>query len=88
VLGPSIAGYLRELATSSTERVLLFIGEVAPHIGGSRCCSTGGARWSPAMQALHTTAVVCRLRFRLLHRQSTTAPAPARRPRGLVLPRR
>lgn len=31
VLGPAIAGYLRELATSSTERVLLLIGEVAPH---------------------------------------------------------
>ena len=31
VLGPAIARYLRELATSSTERVLLLIGEVAPH---------------------------------------------------------
>ena len=87
MLGPSIAGYLRELATSSTERVLLLIGEVAPHHWWEQVLFDRRGAVVARDAGLHTTAV-CRLRFRLLHRQSTTAPAPARRPRGLVLPRR
>lgn len=87
VLGPAIAGYLRELATSSTERVLL-IGEVAPHHWWEQVLFDRRGAVVARDAGLHTTALVCRLRFRLLHRPSTIAPAPARRPRGLVLPRR
>jgi hypothetical protein len=88
VLGPAIARYLRELATSSTERVLLLIGEVAPHHWWGQVLFNRRGAVVARDAGLHTAAVVCRLRFRLLHRPSTIAPAPARRPRGLVLPRR
>ena len=88
VLGPAIAGYLRELATSSTERVLLLIGEVAPNHWWEQALFNRRGAVVARYAGRHTTAVVCRLRFRLLPRTSNIAPAHARRSRGLVLPRR
>ncbi|HEY0813158.1 MAG TPA: amino acid permease [Pseudonocardia sp.] len=88
VLGPAIAGYLRELAAPGTERVLLLIGEVAPIHWWEQVLFNRRGAVVARYAGLHTSAVVCRLRFRLLPRPSSIGATAARGSRGLVLPRR
>ena len=85
VLGPAIAQYLRDLAAPGTERVLLLIGEVAPNHWWEQVLFNRRGAVVARYAGRHTTAVVCRLRFRLLPRTSNITPGHARRPRGLVL---
>ncbi len=87
VLGPAIARYLRGLAEPGTERVLLLIGEVAPDHWWEQVLFNRRGAVVARYAGRTTTAVICRLRFRLLPRSTPVAPVEPRRPRGLVLPR-
>lgn len=87
VLGPAIARYLRRLAEPGTERVLLLIGEVAPDHWWERALFNRRGAVVARYAGRHSTAVVCRLRFRLLPRTTPVPVTEPRRPRGLVLPR-
>ncbi len=87
VLGPSIIRYLRSLAEPGTERVLLLIGEVAPDHWWQQVLFNNRGAVVARYAGRHSTAVICRLRFRLLPRPTTAPPPTVRRSRGLVLPR-
>ncbi len=87
VLGPAIARYLRGLAASGSERVLLLIGEVAPDHWWEQVLFNRRGAVVARYAGRHTDVVVCRLRFRLQPRQPQVPPPDARRARGLVLPR-
>jgi amino acid transporter len=88
VLGPAIARYLRGLTGPGTERVFLLIGEVAPDHWWEQVLFNRRGGVVARYAGRHSTAVVCRLRFRLLPRATSMPATEARRPRGLVLPRR
>jgi len=87
VLGPAIARYLRGLAVPGTERVLLLIGEVAPDHWWERVLFNRRGAVVARYAGRNSTAVICRLRFRLLPRTTSVPATEPRRPRGLVLPR-
>ncbi len=86
VLGPAITRYLGGLAESGRERVLLLIGEVAPDHWWEQVLFNKRGAAVARYTGRHSTAVVCRLRFRLLPRSAGGIGSP-RRTRGLVLPR-
>jgi hypothetical protein len=86
VLGPTIARYVRSLAESGRERVVLLVGEVAPDRWWQQVLFNRRGAAVARYAGGHTDAVVCRLRFRLLPR-SDAAPVATSRHRTLVLPR-
>jgi amino acid transporter len=87
VLGPAIAAYLRGLAEPGTERVVLLVGEVAPAHWWQRPLFNRRGAVVARYAERNTTAMVCRLRFRLLPRPQDEPAAAERRDRSLVLPR-
>jgi hypothetical protein len=86
VLGPAVAHYVRGLAESGDERVVLLIGEVAPDHWWEQALFNRRGAVVARYVGRHTDALVCRLRFRLLPRPSH-GPGRRRRSRALVLPR-
>ena len=86
VLGPAVAQYVRGLAESGDERVVLLIGEVAPDHWWEQALFNRRGAVVARYVGRYTDALVCRLRFRLLPRP-THGPGRQRRSRTLVLPR-
>ena len=68
------------------ERAILLVGEVAPDRWWQQVLFNKRGSVVARYAGRHSTAVVCRFRFRLLPRRPAVA-GPGRRVRGLVLPR-
>lgn len=84
VLGPAIVRYLAGLG--GDERVILLVGEVAPDRWWQQVLFNNRGSAVARYAGRHSTAVVCRFRFRLLPRRPAVE-GPGRWNRGLVLPR-
>lgn len=84
VLGPAIARYVSDVARSGEEHVILLVGEVAPQHWWQQILFNRRGAVVARYVGRHSSAVVCRFRFRLLPRDER--PKWCRR--TLVLPPR
>ncbi|MBC8090596.1 MAG: hypothetical protein H7Y15_01335 [Pseudonocardia sp.] len=85
MLGPAIVTYLQGLDVGR-ERVILLVGQVAPDRWWQQVLFNNRGSVVARYVGRHSSAVVCRFRFRLLPRRPAV-DGPGRRERGLVLPR-